>query len=86
MSEQDKAAIAQVMQDLQISQSTAEFIVKSRSIPSNVSNYPQGTPVEDLVNIKISTLGIDHEEAEMLVSLESGQILKSIVTAENINV
>ena len=84
--EQDKAAIAQIMRDLQVSQPTAEFIIKYRSIPGNVSNYPENTPDEDLINIKINTLKIDRDEAEMLVGLESGQILESIVTAENVNV
>lgn len=68
----DQGAVAQLMKDLEISATTAEFIRKSKTIPDDSKVFPSDTPIADLINIKKNSFMMEAEDAYISVYVELG--------------
>lgn len=77
--------IAQIASNLNISEATAAFLQKNKTVPDNSKEFPRDTPIYDLINIKIKSKGMEPEDAYISVYVELG-IRHHVTTADVIYV
>lgn len=72
MNEQERTAISKLAKDYKISLNTASFIYSYGSIPHNFQEFPVGTNMEDLIELKTRREGMSREEAAFVLPYEMG--------------